>query len=311
MRPAPPTLPAPPPPPPPVVGTVPPPPTTPGATPPPPPPTLTPEPAAPAAPAAPEADKDKESKPASDVTITLAGESKGITPCKHGDAKVEEGKIDVTTEANGLKAVLTGGVGANVFFGAESIATQSFVLVQEFDVASPSASAVTLNLESSLVGFVRGKHKGSACVRLASAMVAPSGSATAVVSLAHPALCVAGPSGHCAGPYGQMNKDPLPGTSSGPLPPGRYVLTAYFILQATAGGVLDGHSTAIFAPEPKELDPWEREHDMFKGEDKAGFGYNIAVTADAVGAPPSGMAARLLAPKPRAARVASKPAVRR
>jgi hypothetical protein len=239
-----------------------------------------------------EKEKEKEA-PKSPIAITLGTDRKSIAPYKHGDGKYEEGKIDVTAEDNALKAVLTGGVGANVFLGFESSAAQSFQLVQEFEVTSTdtSVSSVTLTLESALVGFVRGKHRASACVKTASATVAPAGGGPCL-SIAHPALCVSGPCGRCAGPYGVLNKDPLDPVTIPNLPLGRYVLTANFFIEATAGGLLDGHSTAIFSPEPKELDPWEREHDKFKGEDKEGYGFNLTLTADPTGTPPSLQAAR-------------------
>jgi hypothetical protein len=222
------------------------------------------------------------------VAITLGAESKAIAPYTHADAKVEEGKIEVKAEANALKAVLTGGAGASVFLGFVSSAAQSFRLVQEFEVNSsdPSVSSVTLRLESALVGFVRGKHKASACVRTACVSVEPAGGGPAL-ALSHPALGVRGPHGVCAGPYGVLNKDPLAPVTLTGLPLGRYVLKATFFIEATAWGALDGHSTAVFSPEPKVLDPLEREHDKFKGEEKEGYGFNITVTADPTGAPPS------------------------
>ncbi|MEA2631188.1 MAG: hypothetical protein QOE66_1407, partial [Chloroflexota bacterium] len=64
----------------------------------------------------------------------LRGEDKCISPYTHGDAKTEEGKIDVVPEKNTLTVTLTGGVGANVFLGAHSEAMQSFRLLQEFEV---------------------------------------------------------------------------------------------------------------------------------------------------------------------------------
>ena len=53
--------------------------------------------------------------------------------------------------------------------------TPSFSVNQEFDITSTdsSVSQVILTLDSALVGFVRSKHKGSACVQVASVTVAP------------------------------------------------------------------------------------------------------------------------------------------
>src|SRR4051794_10784777 len=139
--------------------TVPPAPTAPAVTteepppPPPPPPTGAPQPAAAAK--------------APTYTFTLLGKSECIVPCTHGDAKAEDGKAEVTAEDNQVKAVLNGAAGANVFFGAESTATLSVQVVQEFEVACSDASInqVVLSLESNLLGIIRGKHKASACVR--------------------------------------------------------------------------------------------------------------------------------------------------
>ena len=228
-------------------------------------------------------DKEKAPPP---ISFTLANASNNVTPYTQCDAKTEEGKIDVSTENNVLKVVMTGGVGANVFIGCESVATQCFQLVQEFEIASSDEKVreVTLAIDVGLVGFVRSKHKASACVQGACVTVYPLGGG-APLTLTPNRPCVAGPNGHCVGPIGAINKDPLPTLTSPPLPLGRYVLQADLLLQATAAGFLDAHSTAIFSPEPKELDPWEREHDPYKGEDKAGYGLTTFITATPAGAP--------------------------
>ncbi|MDR3637418.1 MAG: hypothetical protein P4L84_26680 [Isosphaeraceae bacterium] len=261
------------------------PPTPPAFVPPPPPTTApaTPVPAPTPAPAAP-----APAASASGFEFVLGGAQNGVAPYTHGSAKTEEGKIDVTTEPNVLKLVLTGGVGANVFFGIESTAVQTFSVNQEFDITStdPAVSQVVLTLDSGLVGFVRAKHKGSACVQVASVTIAPVGWSTTPLSLAHPQLCVAGPSPVHGEPVGILNKDPVSSITSPPMPLGRYVIQANFSIQADACGFLDGHSTAIFSPEPTELDPWEREHDMFKGEDKAGYGFTTILTASPVDGKP-------------------------
>src|SRR5262249_28448481 len=80
--------------------------------------------------------------------------------------------------------------------------------------------------------------------------------------------------------------EPLEAIRSQSLPLGVYLVDAHFILTATAEGFLDAHSTAIFSPEPTELDPWEREHDPFAGEKKDGYGFTSVLTASTVSAPP-------------------------
>ena len=217
----------------------------------------------------------------------LRGEQKCIAPYTHGDAKTEEGKIDVTPDKDTLTVTATGGVGANVFFGVHSEAMQTFRLIQEFEVTCSDASVheMVLTLDSKLLGFVRAKHKASACVRLASLTVTPAGSASPILSVSHPIPCVGGTHGFHAPPVGSQSTEPVEAVTSPPLPLGVYLLDANFILTATAEGFLDAHSTAIFSPEPAVLDPWEREHDPFVGEKKDGYGFTSVLTASTVGAP--------------------------
>ena len=107
---------------------------------------------------------------------------------------VEEGKVEVTAEDNSLKVVLTGGAGANVFLGVESSAMQSFQVVQEFEITCSDAKIdkVVLTLESSLAGFIRSKHKASACVNLAGPTIAPANCAGPPLSVCYPKYCVSG-----------------------------------------------------------------------------------------------------------------------
>ena len=72
--------------------------------------------------------------------------------------QAEDGKVEITTEDNQAKAVLTGAAGANVFLGAESTASLSVTVVQEFEVtcSDPAVNQVVLTLESNLLGFIRG-----------------------------------------------------------------------------------------------------------------------------------------------------------
>jgi hypothetical protein len=283
-----PTLPPPPPPPPPAA-TAPPPPAPTVPTPPPASEAAPPPPGAQAAPAEEKkAEEKKEEEKAPPFEFALQGKNEMIAPYTEHDGKVEEGKIDVATDKNTLTVTLTGGAGANVFLGAHSEAVQSFRLIQEFDVTStdPAISQVVLSLDSKLVGFVRSKHKASACVNLASITVTPVGWGSTPLAASLPRPCVGGNAHPCANPNGSMVKDPLPTITSPPMPLGRYVIDANFVITAEAGGLLDAHSTAIFSPEPKELDPWEREHNPYKGEDKTGYGFTTVITATPVGAPP-------------------------
>jgi hypothetical protein len=232
-------------------------------------PTTPPAPTAPAAPAAPATATPPK------FIFTLGQKCEGIGPCTHHAAKVEEGKAEVTAEDNLVKVVLTGAAGANVFLGVESAATQSIQVIQEFEItcSDESIREVVLTLESNLLGIIRSKHKGSASVQLASATVAQVGASTGLMSVSYPTYGVCGAQGY-------KYETPLDPVKVGPVPLGHYVLQANFIIQATAGGLLDGHATAIFVPASEALDPWEREHDPFAGDKHDDYGFTLTLKAD-------------------------------
>ncbi|SIO01646.1 hypothetical protein SAMN05444166_2050 [Singulisphaera sp. GP187] len=223
----------------------------------------------------------KESK-APIFTFTLGGKCENITPSTHGDAK-GDGKVDVEAGDNQVKAVLGAAAGANVFIGVESTATETVHLVQEFEIScsDTSISQVYLTLESNLLGFLRSKHKASAGVRLASATIAPVGWPTTPLAVSYPTVGVGGPNGCNGGPKGYKYETPLEPVKAPPMPLGRYVLHATFVVSASASGLLDAHSTAIFMTESEDLDAWEREHDPFKGDSHDDFGFTLTLKADA------------------------------
>jgi hypothetical protein len=240
-------------------------------------------PAAPSTPSAPEAPAAPTTAPEPPkYEFTLGARNECNSPCYHGSAKAADGKIELTPEDNVLKAVLGGAAGANVFLGTESTATLTLHVVQEFDVTctDPAIDQVVLTLESSLKGFIRSKHKASACVRVASATIAPVGAADTPLAVTYPALCVGGVQCCNGGPHGYKYENPADPVKTPPMPLGRYVLQADFVIQTTAAGLLDAHSTAIFIPESEDLDAWEREHDPFKGDSHDDFGFTLTLKAD-------------------------------
>src|SRR3954451_18255638 len=193
------------------------------------PPTTATEPAPAPEPAAAEpATEEPESPEGPTFEFGLRGEDKCIAPYTHGDAKTEEGKIEVTPDKNTLTVTITGGVGANVFVGVHSEAMQTFRLLQEFEVSCSDTSVheMILTLDSKLVGFVLNKHKASPCVRLASLTITPVGTSSPVLSISHPLPCVGGAGGICAPPLGSQSTDPLPAVRSQPLPLGTYLIDA-------------------------------------------------------------------------------------
>lgn len=237
---------------------------------------------APAAPAAPAAPTSPAAPAPPKYEFALGAKNECNSPCFHGSAKAADGKIELTPEDNQLQAVLGGAAGANVFLGAESTATLTLHVVQEFDVtcSDPSIDQVVLTLESNLKGFIRSKHKASACVRVAGATIAPVGWSSSPLTVTYPAACVGGVQCCNGGAQGYKYENPAEPVKTPPMPLGRYVLQADFVIQATAGGLLDAHSTAIFIPESEDLDAWEREHDPFKGDAHDDFGFTLTLKAD-------------------------------
>ncbi len=244
-------------------------------------------------------DASAQTGPAPKFEFTLGGKNEAIAPYTHGEAKAADGKFEITPEDNTLKTVITGAAGANVFLGINSSAIESVQVTQEFDITctDPSITHVVLTLESNLLGIIRSKHKASATLRVASATISPVGATTAPLYVSYPAYMVTGAQGY-------KYSEPQPPMTSNPLPLGRYVLQANFVIEATAGGILDGHSTAIFVPESEDLDGWEREHDPFAGDSHDDYGFTLTLKADS---PPG---SRPVAKKRRANRtLASVPAV--
>lgn len=210
--------------------------------------------------------------------ITLGSKTDNVIPGKHGDALVDGGKIDVQTpEPNTLTAALTGVTAAHCFLGFHSQGIQTFQLVQEFDIASTdtSISSADLELKSTLNGYVRSNHKGSACMRLASASVSPAGGGGAPLSVSFAPMSVNG----CGkSEYKQEYTSP----AGPPMPLGRYVLQANFVLEASADGLVNGRGVADFSPDDLP-DIWKQEKDPFKDAERKDFGFNVTLTANAPG----------------------------
>jgi hypothetical protein len=214
-------------------------------------------------------------------TIVLGGRTACATPTQRGQARAEGGSIDVQNPStNAVSLVLTGAVAANAYLGCPAEATETFHVVQEFEItcSDPKVSRVTLTLDSSLIGFLRARHKGSCAVKLAAAKVCPVGSDTSSLVVAHPPQAVDGRDGRLCNQH-------LPAVVAKEMPLGRYVLTADFVLTADAVGVLDGHSAVDFSPSTSLPTEWVRTRDPFQGVDKKNFGFSLALTASDPQAP--------------------------
>jgi len=245
-----------------------------------PPPTTT-APAATASPApeasapAPPAAADAGAKPeAPGATITLQGDKQETLR----DGKLYDGvdaaaKTDVKAEKGTLTATITAIAGAHAYLGFHSASVHEVTLVQEFDVAStdPKGGQVLLTLDGSLKGYLRSRHKGMACVRLASATVAPAAGGYAPLAVSIAPLSVSGPDGQYA--YAQESKAP-----EQTLPAGRYILTANFKIDSSADGLLNGHGVANFSGDDLPTG-YAQENDPFKDAEKKDYGFSLTLTA--------------------------------
>ncbi len=191
-------------------------------------------------------------------------------------ARAEGGTTDVTTASpNVLSMAMSGSVAANAFLCHTSSATETFHLEQEFEVecSDSAAESVRLSLESSLVGFVRSKHKAGAGVKMASAKVCLPGAPETPLIVVHPPLRVEGDNGRLCNQH-------LPLVRVDKMPLGKYVLFADFVIDCNAGGICDGHSAADFSPSTSLPSDWVRTRDPFQGVDKKDFGFKLVLTVD-------------------------------
>lgn len=164
--------------------------------------------------------------PTPPFAIVLQGRQACVTPRSRGLARAEGGFIDVASaQSNTLTITLTGSTAANSYLGCTGSAAEIFQLVQEFEVRStdPEVRTVALTLDSSLVGLLRGKLKASACVERAELGIAPIGCDGPPIGLAHPPSCLSGTDGRLCNQH-------LPPLQTPPLPLGRYILTAKFVI---------------------------------------------------------------------------------
>jgi hypothetical protein len=192
-------------------------------------------------------------------TITLGGRVACVTPHTRNRARADGGIIDVQTSSpssDALTFTMTGTPAVDSYLGCKSTATQTFHLVQEFEVtcSDPSIQTVKLTLDSSLVGYVRSSRKASAGVSLASASVVPVSWAGSPLTLTHPALSSAGTQAHLCNQH-------LPLVEGPPMPLGRYTLVADFVLDSAASGVCNAHAVADFSPDTTLPADWVRTRD--------------------------------------------------
>ncbi|MGP0064262.1 MAG: hypothetical protein ACLQGP_11765 [Isosphaeraceae bacterium] len=212
-------------------------------------------------------------------SITLQTRHACVTPHSQKLARAEGGFIDVTLPApNTVTAVLTGTAAANSYLGCTGSASETFQLVQDFEIecSDPKVQSVGLTLDTALVGFVRSKGRAGACVRRAEVSVTPVGLPDAPLAQAYPALT-------SEGTGGQLCNQHLPPLVIPVMPVGRYTMVVTFVLDTRASGVCDSHAVADFSPDTALPPDWVRTRDPFQGVSKKSFGFTASVSA----APPT------------------------
>ena len=225
--------------------------------------------------------------PSPKYTVTLGARDACVTPQTHVRARADGGVIDVQLRTpSTLEAALTGTPAADSYMGCTSTATQTFRLVQEFDVScsDPNERNVSFTLGSTLCGYVRSMRKAAAGVQLATASVIPSTETVAPLVLSHPVLGV-------SGTHGRLCNQQLPPVHGPPMPLGKFTLVADFVLDTSASGICNAHAVADFSPDTSLPADWVRMRDPFQGASKKSFGYTITLTAGPPSAvPPSASA---------------------
>lgn len=212
--------------------------------------------------------------PAPNSMIQLGPRHACVTPKTRGIARAEGGFIDVTVTQGALSMVMTGTSAANAYLGCTGSANETFQLIQELEINCDDQAErpIVLTLESILTGFVRSKKRASASVRLAEVSVRPENWVGPSLALAHPPLGV-------SDTLGRLCNQRLPPCKGVPMPPGRFILTARFEIDASASGLCDAHAVADFAPDTKLPADWLRTRDPFQGVSKTPFGFKATLTA--------------------------------
>ncbi len=197
-----------------------------------------------------------------------------MNPTTKHFARADAGSIDVQSTPTGLTANLAGSVAANAYLGHTGVAVECFQLSQDFEItcSDSKVTAVALTLDSTLVGFVRSKFNGAACIKVASVAVTPAGYPSSPLAVAYPPMCVSGTDGRLC----NQHIEPITVQS---LPLGKYVLTADLLLEAEASGLCDAHAAADFTSAAALPAEFVRMRDPFQNADKKNFGFAISLTA--------------------------------
>jgi hypothetical protein len=138
-----------------------------------------------------------------------------------------------------LVANLSACAAANAFLAHTGVAMVTMELEQQLEITSadPRVSTCTLKLDSTLIGYIRSRHRASACVRAASIALTPLGGGESMIAASHPDWLASGNDG-------RMCNHRLEPAVVPDVPLGKYVLSAHMVIETQAGGLLDAHAAA-------------------------------------------------------------------
>ena len=191
----------------------------------------------------------------------------------HGAGNVfEGGRIVVTAQDNQLAAALVDTANAYAYALCHSHAGACLHLEQQFEVVPClSGENAVLSMIIKLDGHLRTDENGGATLKQASATVQPVGGGPVLALALAPRTSTPGVRG-----VWRLTED----SKSNPVvvPPGRYVLVADFVVEATADHFCHGHGEVDFAPDSPE-GAWAWSDPIEKVETKD-WGFTVWVRAD-------------------------------
>ncbi len=204
--------------------------------------------------------------------ITLFDRQAQVIPTRKGYHHTGGGNMDVIRPGPDIVVINMTGIavaGAHPFHN--SVASQDFNLVQEFEVAleRPQGRKLSLIVEARVVGLLR-SHKGRGQAE-ESGMLSIRMAKKEIVTLAAPAHSVAGGE--------NLSVNDHIGPVAVPIGPGKYTWHQTFHVSVSHPCSLLPHkaSSAEFASDPA-LDPiWISYFEPFHGAIKKDFGYQVAV----------------------------------
>ena len=213
------------------------------------------------------------------VSITLNERSACVLPHTKHFARTEGGFVDAqVTDTGALVANLSACAAANAYLAHTGMAMVTLELEQQFEITSadPQVSNCTLTLDSTLVGYVRSKHRATACVRDTTISLTPLDGGASLIAKAYPEWCASGNDG-------RLCNQRLAPVVVPNVPLGKFVLSAHMVIEAQAGGLYDAHAAADFSPSASLPPDFVRLRDPFQNADKKNFGLTIMLKATSSG----------------------------